>query len=202
MLRSCIKMASGKAKCSNYVQSHIYVSQGVNPTPFEALARHWFPGTKRKSPNFSHLVWNPANLRLSSGPDISSRWFYWNAFIRILANCLLNHPPKLRQFFLLQNDTCFTKICQPGVSKCDGCAMDLVLQSAMIIRNCDITAFGTNFFTQLFRRSRLLLCHFALSRGIILVATPSIFESLILGQIYLYCKTILTHVLHIDENLL
>ena len=80
--------------------------------------------------------------------------------------------------------------------------MDLVLQSAMIIRNCDITAFGTNFFTQLFHRSRLLLCHFALSRGIILVVTPSIFESLILGQIYLYCKTILTHVLHLDENLL
>ena len=175
MLRSCIKMASDKAKCSNYIQSHIYVSQGVNATPFEPLARHWFPGTKRKSANFSHLVWNPANLRLSSGPDISSRWFYWNAFIRILANCLSNHPPKLRQFFLIQNDTCFTKICRPGVSKCDVCAMDLVLQSAMIIRNCNITAFGTNFFTQLFRRSRLLLCHFALSRGIILVATTSNF---------------------------
>lgn len=126
LLRSCIKMASDKAKCSTYVQSHINGSQGVNATPFEPLARHWFPGTKRKSPNFSHLVWNPANLRLSSGPNISSRWFHWNAFIRILANCLLNHPPKLRQFFLLQNDTCFTKLCRPGVSKCDRCAMDLV----------------------------------------------------------------------------
>lgn len=99
LLTSCIKMASDKAKCSIYVQSHIYGSQGVNATPFEPLARHWFPGTKRNSPNFSHLVWNPANLRLSSGPNISSRWFHWNAFIRILANCLLNHPPKLRQFF-------------------------------------------------------------------------------------------------------
>ena len=82
--------------------------------------------------------------------------------------------------------------------------MDLVLQSAMIIRNCDITAFGTNFHTVVSPKSSstLFVCHFALSRGIILVATPSIFESLILGQIYLYCKTILTHVLHIDENLL
>ena len=32
----------------------------------------------------------------------------------------------------------------------------------MIIRNCDITAFGNNFFTQLFRRSRLLLCSFVI----------------------------------------
>lgn len=166
LLRSCIKMASDKAKCSIYVQSHIYGSQGVNATPFEPLARHWFPGTKRNSPNFSHLVWNPANLRLSSGPNISSRWFHWNAFIRILANCLLNHPPKLRQFFLLQNDTCFTKLCRPGVSKCDRCAMDLVLQSAMIIRNCDITAFETYFshscFAEVVSTFVFLLCPGAL----------------------------------------
>lgn len=157
LLRSCIKMASDKAKCSIYVQSHIYGSEGVNATPFEPLARHWFPGTKRNSPNFSHLVWNPANLRLSSGPNISSRWFHWNAFIRILANCLLNHPPKLRQFFLLQNDTCFTKLCRPGVSKCDRCAMDLVLQSAMIIRNCDITALEPIFHTVVSPKSSLSL---------------------------------------------
>ena len=33
--------------------------------------------------------------------------------------------------------------------------------------------------------------------------TPSIFKSLIrLKQIYLYCKAIITHVLHIDQTLL
>ena len=123
LLRSCIKMASDKAKCSIYVQSHIYGSQGVNATPFEPLARHWFPGTQRNSPSFSHLVWNPANLRLSSGPNISSRWFHWNAFIRILANCLLNHPPKLRQFFFYYK---MIHVLQNFV--------DLVFQSAIDVR--------------------------------------------------------------------
>ena len=34
------------------------------------------------------------------------------------------------------------------------------------------------------------------------VSTPSIFESLILKQIVLYCKNIITHLLHVDINLL
>ena len=36
------------------------------------------------------------------------------------------------------------------------------------------------------------------ARPSISVGTPSIFESLRLKQIYIYCKTIITHVLHID----
>ena len=38
------------------------------------------------------------------------------------------------------------------------------------------------------------------ARPSVFVGTPSIFESLRLKQIYLYCKTIITHVLHIDKH--
>ena len=124
LLRSCIKMASDKAKCSIYVQSHIYGNQGVNATNER---------NKRTEPR-------------GTAPILVT-WF-------------------LRQFFLLQNYTCFTKLCRPGVSKCDRCAMDLVLQSAMIIRNCDITAFGTNFshscFAEVVSTFVFLLCPGAL----------------------------------------
>ena len=43
---------------------------------------------------------------------------------------------------------------------------------------------------------------FKVARPSIIVGTPSIFESLRLKQIYLYCKTIITHVLQIDLTLL
>ena len=36
------------------------------------------------------------------------------------------------------------------------------------------------------------------ARPSIFVGTPSTFESLILKQIYLHCKTIITYLLHID----
>ena len=36
------------------------------------------------------------------------------------------------------------------------------------------------------------------ARPSIFVGTPSTFESLILKQIYLHCKTIITRILHID----
>ena len=39
-------------------------------------------------------------------------------------------------------------------------------------------------------------------RPSIFVATPSIFKSLRLKQIYLYCKTIITNVLHIDFHVI
>ena len=58
-------------------------------------------------------------------------------------------------------------------------AMDLVLQSALIIRNCDSTAFGTHYFHTVVSpksSSTLFVCHFALFRGNILVAAPSIFN--------------------------
>ena len=40
--------------------------------------------------------------------------------------------------------------------------------------------------------------HLKVSRLSIFIGTPSIFESLILKQIDLYCKTIMTHGLHLD----
>ena len=39
---------------------------------------------------------------------------------------------------------------------------------------------------------------FKVTRPSILIGTPSIFESLILKRIDLYCKPVITHVLHID----
>ena len=39
---------------------------------------------------------------------------------------------------------------------------------------------------------------FKVARPSIFIGTPSIFESLILKQIDLYCKTIMTHELHLD----
>ena len=40
------------------------------------------------------------------------------------------------------------------------------------------------------------------ARPIVCVGTPSIFESLILKEIDLYCKNFITHVIHIDLTLL
>ena len=40
--------------------------------------------------------------------------------------------------------------------------------------------------------------NFKVARPSIFIGTPSIFESLILKQIDLYCKTIMTHGLHLD----
>ena len=47
-------------------------------------------------------------------------------------------------------------------------------------------------------RLDLLLHLVIVARPSIFVGTPSILESLRLKQIYLYCKTIIAHVLHID----
>ena len=48
----------------------------------------------------------------------------------------------------------------------------------------------------------ILQNQFKVARPSIFVGTPSIFESLILKEIDLYCKSIITHVLHIDLALL